>query len=144
MSGFTLSEWINHPVEDVFEALMSPEKAPKVMSNIKSMKQLTPGPVGVGTRFREIRLMNGQEQQTDLEVVRFEAPTRYSVTAEASGIEVTYHYHLKPQDNGTQVEMECVVSTKGLKKLMLPVVAQVMKKEDSHHLQDLKLALESA
>jgi uncharacterized protein YndB with AHSA1/START domain len=138
MSGFTLNEWINESPQTVFEALMNSELAPQIMHNIKSMTKLTNGDVRVGTQFREIRLVNGKEQTTDLEVIAYDAPQRYGVKASQSGIDVSYFYDLTPQNSGTQVDLECVVSTTGLKKLMLPIVAGVMKKEDGDHLKQIK------
>jgi carbon monoxide dehydrogenase subunit G len=142
MAGFTATNWINQPPATVFESLSSPKKAPKIMPNIKSMTQTTTGAVGVGTKFHEVRLVNGKESETDLEVVAYDQPRRYGVKATQSGIDVTYFYDLKPERGGTTIDLECVVEGSGLKKLMLPIVAGVMKKEDGNHLETLKLALE--
>lgn len=143
MSQFTLDEWIEKPPAVVFSALSDPTQAPHIMPNIKSMTQLTDGPVGVGTRFREVRVVNGKEAETDLDVVAYEAPVRYGVAAVQSGITVTYDYRLQPANGGTQLNLTCVVSAAGIKKLMLPIVAGIMKKEDGDHLQQLKTALEA-
>ena len=82
--------------------------------------------------------MNGKEETTDLEVIKFENPSKYGVKATQSGIDVAYYYTLTPKNGGTQIDLECVVSTNGLKKLMLPIVAGVMKKEDGNHLIQIK------
>ena len=142
MSGFQLNTWIDSSPQTVFSTLMDPLQAAEIMPNIQSMEQITAGDVAVGTRFREARMVNGKVAETELEVIAFEAPHRYGVAAEQEGITVSYYYDLVPQNGGTQVDLECVVSAKGLKKMMLPVVAGVMKKEDGKHLQQLKAALE--
>jgi hypothetical protein len=143
MSGFQLSEWINQSQETVFNSLMDPSRVQEIMPNIITMEQLAGDAVGVGTRFRETRLVNGKEAQTELEVIAFDAPQRYGVSAVQEGITVSYFYDLSPHDGGTQVELECVVSASGLKKVMVPMVAGVMKKQDGQHLSHLKSALEA-
>jgi hypothetical protein len=40
------------------------------------------------------------------------------------------------------IDLVCEVKAKGIKKLMLPLVASILKKEDGDHLQRVKKALE--
>ncbi|MDX1418299.1 MAG: hypothetical protein R3293_29130, partial [Candidatus Promineifilaceae bacterium] len=72
------------------------------------------------------------------------APQKYVVSAEQSGITVTYTYLLRRERSGTQVDLQADISSNGLKKLMLPVVTSIMKREDGDHLQHLKVAVEAA
>lgn len=144
MSEFTLSEWIAAAPQTIFESLSSPELAPQIMDNIQEMVQLTDGDVRKGTRFRETRLVNGKMATTELEVTRYEPPTAYSVTAVQQGVAVTYHYVLRPENDGTQIELLCEISASGLKKVMTPLIAAVMKREDGDHLQKLKHFFEAA
>ena len=58
------------------------------------------------------------------------------------GIETVYRYNFHPEADGTHVDLVCEVKAGGLKKLMLPLVASILKKEDGDHLQRLKKALE--
>ena len=60
MAGFDLSEWISRPPKEVFDFITSSDNAPKVVQSVKSMVKLTEGPVRVGTRYRETRLMSWQ------------------------------------------------------------------------------------
>ena len=60
---------------------------------------------------------------------------------------IFYTFFLKSQielcrSDGTRVELVCEVKAGGLKKLMLPLVVSILKKEDGDHLQRLKKALE--
>ena len=142
MAQFELSEWIAQPPVQVFAALTDNEKAPDIMPNIVRQEKLTDGPPGVGTRYRETRRMEGKEQQTELEVVAYDAPRRYGVQAAQSGILVTYTYELQPENEGTRVNLLCQVTASGVKKLAAPMVASIMKREDGDHLQQLKAYLE--
>ena len=141
MSGFTLTEWINQSPEAVFDFAINPENASKVIEGVTKMEQISSGPVGVGTRFREARVVNGKEAMAEMELTSYEPPRSYQMTSEMKGIVVSYRYDLVPENGGTRVNLVCDVSAKGLKKLAAPMVASIMKKEDGDHLQNLKAAM---
>lgn len=142
MAGFNLSEWISRSPQEVFDFITASDSAPKVVPSVKSMVKLTEGPVRVGTRYRETRLMNGKEQHAELEVVAYEPDQKYAMKNFTEGIETVYSYTFHPEADGTRVDLVCEVKAGGLKKLMLPLVASILKKEDGDHLQRLKRALE--
>lgn len=144
MAGFEMQEWIDVTPETVFQTLHKPELAPAIVESVIRNEQITEGAVGVGTRFRETRIVNGQEGSSELEVIVFEPNTRYAVSNETEGITSAYHYHLTPEKGGTRIKLVAEVSAGGLKKMVVPVVVGVLKKEDANHLAHLKAHLEGA
>jgi uncharacterized protein YndB with AHSA1/START domain len=142
MTGFNMSEWVARPPKEVFDFITASENAPKIVSSVTSMVKLMEGPVRVGTRYRETRLMNGKEQQAELEIVEFEPTRKYAMQNVTEGIEIVYRYSFQPERDGTRIDLVCEIKAKGLKKLMLPLVASILKKEDGDHLQRVKKALE--
>ena len=143
MSGFEMNEWIARTPKEVFDFITASENAPKVTSSIVSMVKLTEGIVGVGTRYRETRLMNGKEHSTELEVVAYEPDQRYAMKNLTEGIETIYYYSFQPEKDGTRIGLVCEVKASGVKKLMIPLVTSILKKEDGDHLQRLKQAMEA-
>ncbi len=142
MTGFNMSEWVARPPKEVFDFISASENAPKIVSSVTSMVKLTEGPSRVGTRYRETRLMNGKEQQAELEIVEFEPTQKYAMQNLTEGIETIYRYNFQPERDGTRIDLVCEVKAKGIKKLMLPLVASILKKEDGDHLQRVKKVLE--
>lgn len=142
MAGFAVSEWIACPPKRVFDFISDPNNAPKIVPSVKSTVKLTEGPPKVGARYRETRLINGKEQHVDLEVKEYAAPDVYAMQNVTDGIETVYRYKLHPERDGTRIDLVCEVKAAGIKKLMLPLVAFVLKKEDGAHLQTLKKVLE--
>lgn len=142
MTGFEQTEWIARAPEAVFAFITNTANAPKAMPQIQQMEKLTSGPTAVGTRYRETRVVNGKEHQAELEVARFEPPQYYSVRNSTEGIETVYHYIFTSEREGTRVMLKCELNAGGVKKLMLPVVAGILKKEDGDHLARLKKAVE--
>ena len=143
MAGFKMSEWISRLPQEVFDFITTPDNAPKVVQSVKGMVKLTEGPVRVGTRYRETRLMNGKEQHAELEVAAYEPNQKYAVKNLTEGIETVYQYTFHPEANGTRVDLVCEIKAGGIKKLMLPLVVSILKKEDGDHLQRLKQVLEA-
>lgn len=143
MPGFVMNEWIARPPGEVYEFISDSDNASKVVPSVKSMVKLTEGPVRVGTRYRETRSMNGKDHHAELEVVAYEPGQVYAMKNVTNGIETVYRYHFQPEAGGTRVNLACDVKAGGWKKLMLPLVASILKREDGDHLQRVKKALES-
>ena len=137
-----MSEWVARPPKDVFDFITASDNAPKIVQSVSSMVKLTEGPARVGTRYRETRLMNGKEQQAELEIVEFEPTHKYAMQNVTEGIETVYRYNFQPERDGTRIDLVCELKAKGIKKLMLPLVATILKKEDGDHLQRVKKVLE--
>ena len=143
MNGFEFSEHIARSPQDVFEVISNPTEATKFLDNITESRKLTDGPIAVGTMFRETRVVSGKEASADLLVSAYEPNTHVGISTEAEGIKVDYHYHLSPEGGGTRLTWICELEASGLRKMMLPMVAAIMKKEDGDHLQRLKTYLEA-
>jgi len=142
MAGFNKSEWVARPPKEVFDFITNSDNASKIVSSVKSMAKLTEGSVGIGTRYRETRLMGGKEQHAELEIVEFAPHQRYAMQNVTEGIEVVYRYNFQPERGGTRIDLVCELKASGIKKLMLPVVASILKKEDGDHLQRVKKVME--
>lgn len=142
MNGFKFSEYIAKSPRLVFAVISNPTEATNFLDNIAASEKLTDGPIAVGTRFRETRVIGGKEATADLCITTYEPDTHVAVTSQAEGITVTYHYRLAPEGDGTRLDWLCELEAGGLRKMMLPLVAAIMKKEDGDHLERLKIYLE--
>lgn len=142
MNGFHFSEHIGRPPREVFAVISDPTAATGFIDTITESEKLTDGPIAVGTSFRETRVVNGKKASAVLLVTAFEPDTHVAISTEAEGITVVYHYRLVPEGDGTRLNWTCELEAGGLRKMMLPMVALIMKKEDGGHLQQVKAYLE--
>jgi len=146
MAGFTATAWIAAPPTVVFAILHDVNHFPTVLPGIIRAEQITPGSVGLGTRFHETRRINGREASAEIEVTTFAPPSHYAATSAQEGITATYHYTLMAEQQGgqpgTRINLQATASAAGWKKLLLPLVVGHMKKEDRAHLQRLKVVAE--
>src|SRR6188508_2771924 len=129
MGSFKSDILIAAPSERVFAALTDLDNAPKLLSGIGEVQLLTPGPLAKGSRFRETRTMQGSTTTVEVEVSEFEPNKRYAARNEMKGIKIVYCYDVRAQDSGTRVDLECHVTARGIKKLIVPIIVGVLKKE---------------
>jgi len=85
MGSMTVGVDISAPAERVFRMMCDLEKAPERIDDIKKLEVLTEGPFGVGTRWRETRVMFGKEATEEMEVVGVDPGVGYTVRAESHG-----------------------------------------------------------
>ncbi len=145
---FTLTRHIEAPREKVFEYAADLRKAPERIRGITKLDVLTDGPIGVGTRFRETRVIMKREATEEMEITAFDAPNGYQVDCENHGCKYRTVYRLTPNGTGTELEMtfDAEPQTR-MAKLLSFVFKPMMKscmKETGKDLDDLKAAIEAS
>ena len=76
MTTVTVEATIAADPDAVFRAVSEIERFPEVNPATQSVEFLTDQHVGAGTRFREVRVMSGQEAAFDLEVADYDREAR--------------------------------------------------------------------
>lgn len=130
------------PPDRVWAAASDLENASGRIKAITKLEILTPGPVGVGTRFREWR----GRQAVDMEVVAWAPPRSYALRGHAVGTEFTSEIRCVPAGSGTRLEMEIQARAQTfLARLLSPLLAQMSKlmvKSCAKDLDDIVAAAE--
>ena len=105
MPGFTLSKVIAAPVPETFAASTDVEKMPGRIKGVIRVEKLTPGPVGLGTRFKETRIVFKREATETFEVTAFEPDRRCELTVHSCGAEYRTDFRFTPEGAGTRVDV---------------------------------------
>lgn len=140
---FFPAEYVDRPPAEVFAALSDPTLAPTFRPNVIRSEKLSTDPLGVGTRFRETRLLRGREVTSELVISRFEPDSHVSMCRGGDGIVVIDHYTLMPQASGTWIDWSRQFLARGPRMLILPIIAATLKPQDLNHVWQLKVQLES-
>ncbi len=146
MTKFSLTKHIDAPRETVFQLASDFRNAAEHVRGIKKVEMLTDGPVGVGTRFKETRVVFKREATEEMEVTVFDPPSRYVLECESCGCR--YHTEFTFTTVGTGTDVEMVFDAKPLTffaKVMSFLMRPMMKmclKETGKDLEDLRVALE--
>jgi hypothetical protein len=104
MATFRSSTHVAAAPERVFEVFTDLGKAAQRIESITALEILTPGPVGLGTRWRETRVMFKRESSEEMEITAFDPPRGYSVGAMSCGVLYDTRFDFTPEGDGTRVE----------------------------------------
>jgi Polyketide cyclase / dehydrase and lipid transport len=143
MATFQNTVTIRRPVQDVFGFLADFENLPTWNHAILQTKKTSPGPIGVGTTYRQIRSLPSRSEEA-FEVTVFEPTNRLEVHGEVGPFTATIGYLLLPLGDGT-----CLTNTVDLQpasaapRLFAPLAALRVKTAVAANLDALKQLLET-
>lgn len=147
MARFTTTKNINASPDHVFEVFSDLRGAADRISAIKRMEVLTDGPVGVGTRFRETRIMFKREATEEMEVTTFVPGHHYTLHCESCGSTFDTVFRFTPDGSATRVDVEFQCRTVSFfAKIMSPLSSLMMgwcMKAFDKDLEELKKAIEN-
>lgn len=150
MATMTFTETIAAPRAAVFARSIDLDRWPEQISGVEKVERLTEGPFGVGTRFKETRVMMGKAATEEFEVTELVQDERYAMAAESCGTKYlsTFRFADAP-GGGTLVTLEfegtpVSVSAKIMGAVMAPMVKGMMRKAIAQDLADLKAACEGS
>ena len=143
MADFHASVIICEPIEEVFAYFADMANASAYMNKVISAEKLTEEPIGVGTKYKEIRNVRGNRVYAEIEYLTFDKNKAFTRRSSSNGLMVDYAYRFSEIPEGTQVEFEGTVHVKGLKMLLMrKFLVKMVKSEDNDHVQNAKEALE--
>lgn len=105
MVQFTVTKYFDAAPEIAFQYASDLARAADRIEGIAKLELLTDGPVGVGTRFRETRIMFKREATEEMEITKFDPPRSYEVEANSHGCHYHTVYTFTPEGQGTEVTL---------------------------------------
>jgi Polyketide cyclase / dehydrase and lipid transport len=143
MASFENTLTIQRPVEDVFAYLAAFENVPKWNYAIVETAKVTPGPVGVGTAYRQVRSIPRTSEE-EFEVTVFEPPARLEIQGRIGPFRATIGYLLEPTDGGTRLRNPVELVSSGLLSPAAPLASGRVKQAVAANLETLRQLLERA
>ena len=135
---------IRRPAEDVFVFLADFENVPSWNHAIQSITKTSPGPVGVGSTYRQIR-SEPSRSEDGFEVTVFEPTRRLAIDGEIGPFHARVDYRLEPIEgattrliNGVELRPSSAVS-----KVLAPFARSRVKAGVAENLDTLKQILET-
>ena len=129
MAKTVITRSIDAPVEVVFKTVSDIKHFSEAIPGIVNIEILSDTQTGVGTRFRETRVMNGKEASTELEVTEYVENERVRLVADSHGTVWDTVFTVKPAGDSTELTM--VMDARPYKlaaKLMNPMVKGMIQK----------------
>ncbi len=136
---------IDRRPEEVFAYLDDFERHHEWQSQIVSSKVETEGPVGVGTRIREIRKIGGREQDTSFEVTEHDRPRTSAFRGFAGPVRPVGTVTVEPLDDGSRsrVSIDFDLEGHGFGKLIVPFARMQARRTIAESQEQLKARLEA-
>jgi uncharacterized protein YndB with AHSA1/START domain len=136
---------IQSPPEEVFRLLRDKHTYPlEPDSPVLALVKTTPGPVSVGTRYREVvRMMPWYTEKILSTITRFEPPHYLEEDFNAGVMYGHLAYQIVPQEGGALLVQTEEMHFKGLLRLFEPMLKLMLLPRIETRLQDIKSELES-
>jgi Polyketide cyclase / dehydrase and lipid transport len=134
---------IDRPVDEVFDFVADARNELRYNPRMLRAEKLTPGPIGLGTRFRdEIRSM-GRPAEITIEVIGYERPRRLTNSIHMSTMDVRGGLTFDPVPPGTRMRWAWELTPRGVFKLMTPVIAGIGRRMEQRGWASLKHVMEA-
>lgn len=142
---FKLSAIIHKPLEEVFAFFRDIDQhAGQKGTIVPVYDKITPGPVGVGTRYREVvQVMPFVTGKILTEVVGYEPGRRLAYRYVALGMAGELTYWFESVEEGTQVVQRQSLRPSGLLRLFSPMIGAMFSRMIERRLVEIKGFLES-
>ncbi|MEM9907437.1 MAG: SRPBCC family protein [Cyanobacteria bacterium P01_D01_bin.44] len=145
MTRTTITHLIDAPVEQVFTTVADISQYSQAVPHITKIEYLSDQKTGVGTRFRETRLMKGKEAVTELEVTEYIENDRVRLVSDSHGTVWDTVFTVRPDSGQTTLTM--VMDAKAyqlLPKLINPFIKGMIKKAIMQDMNAVKTYCEQA
>jgi hypothetical protein len=133
---------IRRSVPDVFEFVADFTHLPMWNYAIRSTTKLTPGPVALGSSFRQVRSVP-TEREEEFEVSVWEPDRLVAITGVFGPFGGTIAYELEPAGAGTALVNHVHLAPRGLVGIAAGVAGSRVKAAMAENLQELRRGLES-
>jgi uncharacterized protein YndB with AHSA1/START domain len=138
---FTNTIRIRRPREAVFAYLADLENLPRWNYAIQQTRKVTPGPVGVGSRYVQVRTVPARREES-LEVVELEPGRRLTVSGTLSTLAARLDYVLDAEGDTTVLTNTVELAMSGPLSLVAPVATRRIKAAVAENLDVLRQVLE--
>lgn len=105
MTRTTITRTIDAPIDIVFNTVSDISQFSEAVPHIVKVEFLTESKTGVGTRFRETRLMKGKEVTTELEVSEYVTNDRVRMVADSHGTVWDSVFTVRSENGKTNLTM---------------------------------------
>jgi uncharacterized membrane protein len=130
---------------DVIGFIADPANGPHWMKALEVSELITPGPIGVGSRFREVQSAGGKLIETICEIVELDPERRYAWRSVGEGpAQYGGSFTATPMGDGVELRYEGWATTTGELAKREAAWARQAQREAEAELEAIKRALEAS
>jgi carbon monoxide dehydrogenase subunit G len=142
VARFSHSVEIPRPPAEVFPWLLEEDKVPVWTGSLESYERLDDGPLGRGSRVRQVLDVSGRRIDVELEVTSYDPPNGAETRFSTNGIEVVNAYELAASGAGTTLTQSVDAKPNGLTaRMLVPIVQPRLEEKLTQDLERLRTEL---
>ncbi len=144
MKPVHVSRLVAAPLDLVFQTISDARNFREAVPHITKVEFLSEQRSGVGTRFRETRIMNGREQSVELEVTEYAENERIRLVSDVGGTiwDTLFSVFEKADSVEMRMQMDIIPHTM-LARIMTPLVRRMVVKGVESDMDSVKEYCES-
>jgi len=136
---------VDRPVEEVFAYVTDPLTLAEWQPNLVSVTQETDGPMGAGTRLREVRRGPfGRNVEAIVEVAEYEENRRFDLRIVSGPLPIDARNEFRPVDGGTRIDFLAEGKLSRPLRFAEPILARALRRQFAGYYERLKESLESS
>jgi uncharacterized protein YndB with AHSA1/START domain len=143
VASFSHTVEIPRPPAEVFPWLLEEDKVPRWTGHLETYERMDgAGPLGPGTRVRQVLDVSGRRIDVVLEITRYEPPARAETRFSTNGIQVVNGYELAAAGAGTRLTQSIDAKPSGLAaRMLVPIVQPRLEEKLTQDLERLRVEL---
>jgi Polyketide cyclase / dehydrase and lipid transport len=134
---------INRPVDAVFDFVADERNEPCYNPRMRRVEKLSPGPIGLGTRFHAEIRSRPRPAEMIIEWTGYDPPRRLGSWTQLSTMDIRGALTFDPIAEGTRMRWSWVVAPRGVFKLLTPLIAGTGRRQEQAIWANLKRVLEA-
>jgi carbon monoxide dehydrogenase subunit G len=132
---------IERPAEEVFDFVADECNEPRFNPQMTEAEKISPGPIGVGTRFRAV--VTGAGEMT-VEFTGYDRPRLLASTTHLPTMDIKGALFFEPMPEGTRLSWVWNLEPRGFYRVLGPVVRRIGERQERETWTGLKHLLEKA
>jgi carbon monoxide dehydrogenase subunit G len=142
VASFSHSVEIPRPPAEVFPWLLEADKVPRWTGHLERYERLDDGPLGQGSKVRQVLDVSGRTIDVTLEVTGYQPPSGAQTRFSTNGIDVVSSYALEAAGAGTRLTQSIEAKPSGLSaRVLVPVIQPRLEKKLTEDLERLRTEL---
>jgi carbon monoxide dehydrogenase subunit G len=138
VASFSHRVEIPRPPADVFPWLLEEDKVPRWTGHLERYERLDGGPLGHGSKVRQVLDVSGRTIDVTLEITGYEPPSGAQTRFSTNGIAVVNSYALEAAGAGTRLTQSIEAKPSGLTaRMLVPVIQPRLEKKLTEDLERL-------
>jgi carbon monoxide dehydrogenase subunit G len=134
---------VMRPVEEVWAYASDVTKHDEWSNAVQSIRLVTPGPIGRGTRFIQTVKMLGKQAEGEWEITEYEPNRRITFRGGSGPMRMSWSMILETIEGGTRIAAPGQCEPGGFFKVASPILRRAMKRQADGDFATLKDLLEA-